>query len=803
MSAERPNNASQRPMGGRRGGPMGGPGGGFGMPVQKAKDFKGTLKRLIRYLKPHRIHLIIVLIFAIASTSFTIVAPKITSKAMNNLQDSYMARKMLTEMAKGQREAVDNISEKMAEAQQKFVDQIKSNMIEGQNKAVGQTMDPEQLKNVQKLLKLPMLNTITDPQKKSEVLNEMLDIFSNMPDMESGSNNNGSGTQMDSEGVKAIQEFLSLPKLDTLTDANQKSDVARKIMDIGKKMQNSMEDAPKNAADEIKLTDEQIEGAITAIRETNGEYNFRYIGNIALILIGIYLISAIFSLIMGLVMSGVAQKTVRDLRRQVDDKLSRLPLKYFDMHPHGDILSRVTNDVDTISTTLQQSLTQIITSVITIIGYIIMMLTISPTLTLIVIATLPLYVLVTALIAKKSQKYFAAQQKELGELSGHVEEMYTGHKIVKAFGHEKDSIEKFEDINNRLNNAGWKAQFVSGVMFPMMNFVSNLGYVGISIVGGVWITKSILGLGDILAFIQYSRSFTMPIVQTANIANVIQSTVACAERVFEILDEEEEIADSRDAVVLENPRGEVRFEHVDFRYKEEEPLIENMNLDIKQGDTIAIVGPTGAGKTTLVNLLMRFYEINSGKISIDGVDIQDIKRSELRKMFGMVLQDTWLYNGSIKDNIAYGKEGATMEDVIRAAKAAHADHFIRTLPEGYDTILNEEATNISQGQKQLLTIARAILADPTILILDEATSSVDTRTEVLIQKAMSNLMKGRTSFVIAHRLSTIRDAELILVMNKGSIIEMGNHKELISKGGFYADLYNSQFTGANLENEAV
>ncbi|MPM26140.1 putative ABC transporter ATP-binding protein [bioreactor metagenome] len=465
------------------------------------------------------------------------------------------------------------------------------------------------------------------------------------------------------------------------------------------------------------------------------------------------------------------------------------------MHAHGDILSRVTNDVDTIATTLQQSLTQIITSVITIIGYIIMMLTISPILTLIVIATLPLYVIATALIAKKSQKYFAVQQKEIGLLSGHVEEMYTGHKIVKAFGHEKDSIEEFEAINNRLRDTGWKAQFVSGIMFPLMNFISNLGYVGISIVGGMWITKSILGIGDILAFIQYSRSFTMPIVQTANIANVIQSTVACAERVFQILDEEEEIKDSSDAVVLENPRGEVSFDHVAFRYKEDVPLIEDMNLQVKQGDTIAIVGPTGAGKTTLVNLLMRFYEINSGKISIDGVDITNIKRSELRKMFGMVLQDTWLYNGTIKENIAYGKEGATMDEVVMAAKAAHADHFIRTLPQGYDTVLNEEGTNISQGQKQLLTIARAILADPAILILDEATSSVDTRTEVLIQKAMANLMQGRTSFVIAHRLSTIRDAELILVMNKGTIIEMGNHKELLNEGGFYADLYNSQFAG--------
>jgi ABC-type multidrug transport system fused ATPase/permease subunit len=409
----------------------------------------------------------------------------------------------------------------------------------------------------------------------------------------------------------------------------------------------------------------------------------------------------------------------------------------------------------------------------------------------------------TALIAKKSQKYFAAQQKELGKLSGHVEEMYTGHKIVKAFGREKDSIEKFEAINENLYDSGWRAQFISGIMFPLMNFISNLGYVGISIVGGLWITKNLLGLGDILAFVQYSRSFTMPIAQTANIANVIQSTIACAERVFEVLDESEEIPDSPNAKVIEFPKGEVRFEHVDFRYKEGIPLIEDMNLDVRPGHTVAIVGPTGAGKTTLVNLLMRFYEINAGKITIDGVDIKDIKRYGLRKMFGMVLQDTWLFNGTIKDNIAYGKQGSTMEEIVRAAKAAHADHFIRTLPDGYNTVLNEEATNISQGQKQLLTIARAIIADPTIMILDEATSSVDTRTEVLIQKAMANLMKGRTSFVIAHRLSTIRDAELILVMNKGRIIEMGNHRDLLAKGGFYAELYNSQFAGQNLEAEIV
>jgi len=706
---------NQKPTGGGGFGPGGGH---FGRPVEKAKDFKGTFKRLIKYLRPHKVNLIIVLIFAILSTAFTIAAPKITAEAMNKLQDSYMARMML-----------NNLSEVQIKVHEEIDQQ------------------PNALQSQQ----LP-----ADP-----------------------------------ETMKALEEFMKLPMLNTVEDADEKAEISRKIINLGKVMLGNGESVQGN----INLTEEQINGTIRAIRETNGEYDFHYIGIIVLILLGMYVISAIFSLIMGLVMSGVAQETVRDLRREVDHKLAKLPLKYFDMHPHGDILSRVTNDIDTISTTMQQSLTQIITAVITIIGYIIMMLTISPILTLIVIATLPLYIVTTALIAKKSQKYFAVQQKELGDLSGHVEEMYTGHKIVKAFGREKDAIERFEAINNRLNNAGWRAQFVSGIMFPLMNFISNLGYVAISIVGGIWITRNLLGIGDILAFIQYSRSFTMPITQTANIANVIQSTLACAERVFQVLDEEEEVPDSPDAKVISFPKGNVRFEHVGFRYEKDVPLIENMNMEVKPGHTIAIVGPTGAGKTTLVNLLMRFYEINSGKISIDGIDIKDMERSRLRKMFGMVLQDTWLFNGTIRDNIGYGKEGATEEEIVAAATAAHADHFIRTLPDGYDTILNEEATNISQGQKQLLTIARAILADPIILILDEATSSVDTRTEVLIQRAMANLMKGRTSFVIAHRLSTIRDAELILVMNKGRIIEMGSHKELLDKGGFYADLYNSQFAG--------
>jgi len=528
--------------------------------------------------------------------------------------------------------------------------------------------------------------------------------------------------------------------------------------------------------------------------------DFTYIKNIILLLVALYLISAIFSYIQQYIMVGVAQKTVYELRKDVDRKLSKLPLKYYDARTHGEVLSRVTNDVDNIASTLQQSLTQFITSIMSIIGIIIIMFTISPVLTFLCILTLPLYVVVTGLVARRSQKFFLAQQNELGHLNGHIEEMYTGHVIVKTFEYESESIEKFKTVNDRLYDAGWKAQFISGIIMPLMDFVSNLGFVVICVVGGIFVTQKIITIGDIQAFIQYSNQFTQPIIQTANIANIVQSTMASAERVFEILDETEEIPDSADAVVIEMPKGEVGFKDVDFSYQKDVTLIENMNIEVKQGQTIAIVGPTGAGKTTLVNLLMRFYEIDGGKITIDGVDIRDVKRGSLRSMFGMVLQDTWLYNGTIKENIAYGRLDATDEEIISAARAAHVDRFIRALPDGYNTVLDEEASNISQGQKQLLTIARAILADPAVLILDEATSSVDSRTELNIQKAMAELMKDRTSFVIAHRLSTIKEAEIILVMDKGSIIEAGNHEELLSKGGFYADLYNSQFSNGQISN---
>lgn len=620
----------KKPSGGMKRGP--GRGHAMGMPVEKAKDFKGTLKRLLGYLKPIRVKLVFVVFMAILSTIFSIVSPKVLGKATTKLFEGFMMK------------------------------------------------------------------------------------------------------------MKGIP---------------------------------------------------------------NASIDFSYILNILTILGGLYLISFLFSYIMQYIMASAAQKTVFDMRQDISNKLGKLPLKYYDSRTHGEILSRVTNDVDTISSTLQQSITQLITAVVTIIGVIIMMFSISTTMTLIIFITLPLSVFVTKGVASRSQKFFKSQQKALGELNGHVEEMYTGHKIVKVFGHEKKSIEKFDEINEKLYEAGWKAQFISGLIMPLMNFVNNIGYVFVSVVGGLLVTKKAINIGDIQAFIQYSRRFGQPIVQTANIANIIQATIAAAERVFEVLDEIEEIPDAEDSVKIDAPKGEVKFQNVKFGYKEDVTLIENMNIEVKQGQTIAIVGPTGAGKTTLVNLLMRFYEINDGSIAIDGTDIRDFKRGNLRSIFGMVLQDTWLFKGTIRDNIAYGRIDAAEEDIVEATKAAHADHFIRTLPDGYDTILNEEANNISQGQKQLLTIARAILADPAILILDEATSSVDTRTEVYIQKAMGELMKGRTSFVIAHRLSTIKDADMILVMNEGSIIEKGNHEELLDKNGFYADLYNSQFVGADLEEKVV
>jgi len=538
---------------------------------------------------------------------------------------------------------------------------------------------------------------------------------------------------------------------------------------------------------------ELFEGAYAKFQGVPGAaIDFTKIGQILLWLAGLYIISSLFNYLQQYLMSGIAQKTVYDLREDVNHKLERLPLKYYDGRPNGETLSRVTNDIDTIGSTLQQSVTSFITSIVTIVGILIMMLTISPLLTLISLVSLPVSIFAIRPILKRSQKYFADQQRTLGQLNGHVEEMYTGHSVVKAFGHERKAVEQFDAVNEELYEAGRKAQFISGIIMPMMMFIGNISYVLISIVGGILVTQRAISIGDIQAFITYTRQFTQPITQTANIANIVQSTVAAAERVFELLDEEEEIKEVT-THRLTQAEGAVAFEHVDFGYGND-LLIEDMNIDVAPGQTVAIVGPTGAGKTTMINLLMRFYELNGGTIRIDGIDTREMSREDLRTTFGMVLQDTWLFNGTIRDNLAYGKSGATEEEIIAAAKTAHANHFIRTLPDGYDTVLNEEASNISQGQKQLLTIARAVLADPPIMILDEATSSVDTRTEVFIQQAMRRLMEGRTSFVIAHRLSTIKDADLILVMNQGSVIEQGTHEELLEADGFYADLYNSQFS---------
>jgi ATP-binding cassette subfamily B multidrug efflux pump len=523
--------------------------------------------------------------------------------------------------------------------------------------------------------------------------------------------------------------------------------------------------------------------------------DFDYVGRILLGLIGLYLIGNSFQYLMQYLMASVAQKTVYAMRREVADKFDRLPLKFFDARTRGEVMSRAVNDLDSISGTLQQNLTQLLTSALTLIGIIIMMLTISWILTIVVVLTLPLSIPIVARIAKRSRKFFMKQQMALGALNGHVAEMYGAHTIITAFGHQQKSVATFEQLNETYYDGAWRAQFVSGIIMPTMMFAGNLGYVAVAVVGSVLVTRRSIAIGDVQAFIQYTRQFSMPITQLSGIANMIQLTIVSAERVFELLDEPEETPDAAAATVITSPRGAVQFDDVSFRYKEAVPLIDHLSMSITSGQMIAIVGPTGAGKTTLVNLLMRFYDVDSGAIRVDGVDIRQLKRGALRRMFGMVLQDTWLFSGTIRENIAYGRDQATDEAIVQAAKAAQADHFIRTLPESYNTPINEEASNLSQGQKQLLTIARALLADPAILILDEATSNVDTRTEVLIQSAMAELMRGRTTFVIAHRLSTIRNADVILMMEHGRIVETGTHHELLAAAGRYAELYHSQFAG--------
>lgn len=646
---------------------------GIGL-IEKPKNFSETIKKLISYMRPFWIAIIFVFVFAIASTIFAIVSPKILGNMTNQIVGDYMNMQLYDRI----------ISE------------------------------------------IPKTITITPGTTGAEVLK---------------------------------QAPLSVT-----------------------------EQIPANIIDSIESLDFSVRPQI----------NFDTLKFFTIELLILYILSAIFSYIQGWIMTGVSQKITYRFRRDISEKINRLPLSYFDKKTFGEVLSRVTNDVDTVSQTLNQSLTQIVTSITLIIGILIMMLSISWQMTLVSLVLVPLSIFLIAMIVKKSQRYFKEQQKSLGEINGHVEEMYAGHNVMRVFNGEKRSIKKFKQINDKLFDSAWKSQFLSGLMWPIMVFVGNLGFVGVSVFGGWLAVLGKIRIGDIQAFIQYVNQFNQPIIQMANVANVLQSTAASAERVFEFLDEKEEGIEDSTSIVMENIKGGVEFENVIFGYKEEKPVIKGFSASVKPGQRIAIVGPTGAGKTTIVNLLMRFYDVNSGAIKIDGIDIRKIKRADVRKSFGMVLQDTWLFNGTIRENIAYGKPDATEDEIVAAARAARADHFIHSLPQGYDLMLNEETDNISQGEKQLITIARAMLAKTPMLILDEATSSVDTRTEFLIQEAMENLMEGKTSFVIAHRLSTIRNADLILVMDDGNIIEQGTHQELLAKNGFYASLYNSQFaTHAN------
>ncbi len=650
----------------RMGSPMGGMSTG-----EKAKDFKGTVKKLIKYLSDFRWQMLMVLVFAIGSTIFAIASPKILGGATNQIVDDY--------------------------ANMKAYEAITSKLPKGVSLPAGTT--------------------------GADVLNR-------------------------------------LPN---------KSEIEKQI--------------PSSQLESIKKLD----------LSRRPEFHFDAIWRIIILLVGMYVLSAIFRYIQTWIMTQVTQTVTFRMRQQLSQKINRLPLSYFDKQTYGEVLSRITNDVDTISQTLNQSLSQIITSTVTVLGILVVMFSISWQMSLVALLVLPLAGGVITLIAKSSQKQFLRQQTQLGELNGHIEEMYGGHQVMRVFNGQKKSIAKFSKINNRLQESAWKAQFFSGLIHPIINFISNIGYVAMTILGGWLAINGRLKIGDIQAFIQYVDQFNQPLVQVANIANILQSTAAAAERVFEFLDEPEEAVESNNLVKLSGVKGEVEFDNVVFGYKTDQTIIKSLSAHIKPGQRVAIVGPTGAGKTTLVNLLMRFYEINSGSIKIDGVDIRRMKRSDVRQMFGMVLQDTWLFNGTIRQNLMYGNPKATEEEMIKIAKEAHVDHFVRSLPAGYDMVLGEEAANISQGEKQLLTIARAMLEKAPMLILDEATSSVDTRTEVLIQKAMDKLMQGKTSFVIAHRLSTIRDADLILVVKDGNIIEQGNHETLLKQNGFYAELYNSQF----------
>jgi len=646
-----------------------GPGAMMGGVVDKPKDFKGSMKSLIAYIKPYWNSIIFVMIFAIASTVFTIISPKILGNVTNDIVDDYIK-------------------------------------------------------------------------------------------------------------IKAYEEiYKEIPEGTVLPEGTTGEFFLAQIPDSKK------EDIPENMIDVLKELDLSVRPSI----------DFEDIGKTILMLIGLYLLSLLFNYIQGWIISGVSQKITYKLRKDISEKIHKLPLKYFDNKSIGDVMSRITNDVDMISQSLNQSLSQIITSITLVIGILIMMFSISWRLALVSMLVLPLSSAIVFLVVKKSQKFFKKQQKVLGSLNGHIEETYTGHILVKAFNKEENVKNIFKKDNVKLYKSGWKSQFLSGLLHPIIVFVGNIGYVAVAILGGWLSIKKIVNLGDIQAFLQYVNRFNQPLRQTATIANVLQATAASSERVFEFLKEGEEIEDSKDAIELKGVKGNISFKDVVFSYDGDTDVIESFSADIKAGQRVAIVGPTGAGKTTMVNLLMRFYDVKSGSILVDGTDIRDIKRSSLREQFGMVLQDTWLFNGTIRENLKYGKKNVTDEKMFRATDITQVDHVIKSLPEGYDMVINEDADNLSQGEKQLLTIARAMLVNSPMLILDEATSSVDTRTEVLIQNAMDKLMEGRTSFVIAHRLSTIKNADLILVMKDGNIIEKGSHDELLEKNGFYAELYNSQF----------
>jgi len=859
-------------------------GGGMRGAVEKPKDFWGAARRLLRYLRPQRVKLILVVILAIGSTAFAVWAPKISGNAINELMNGFVAKSMVSEISKAQEQLVPQMKDMLEQlqsaqdaavkaARDEVAKQFSATLAKQKQDAYAQaaaaarkaitTNPPKELtaaiQQAQEaaraaarqqvdaqfaeqapgvpLESIPGYATALAAAQaqaadaaRTQVLTaaeqqavakahaavdaqfaaRTADTDKALADAQAQAADAAKSAvekafldkaKLTADQFAAMKQLVALPAVNTITDYNKKADTIQTVINLGKDLPLTTGQTGETQSINVSQTD--LDKGLDIVRKNGGHVPMDAIGRILLGLLAVYLVSALLMFLTQFIMSTVVQTTAFNMRTELDNKLARVPLSYYDSHSNGEILSRMTNDMDTVSQTLQQSITQFITAVTQLIGYVYMMLTISGKLTLIALASLPLYLLATTLIMRRSQKYFVAQQTNLGRLTSHAEEVYAGHKIVKAFGHEQMAADTFEDVNGQLYQAGWKAQFMSGIMMPLMNVISNIAYVFIAVIGGIFVTNNLLNLGDIMAFIQYSRSFSMPIVQTASIANVFQSTMAAAERVFNLLDEPEEQPDPADAVTIANPRGDIALDHVDFSYRADEPLIRGLNLDVKRGDTVAIVGPTGAGKTTLVNLLMRFYEIQGGSITFDGVDTRKMRRGDLRTMFGMVLQDTWLFNGTVRENIAYAHDDATDEEVVAAAKAAHADHFIRSLPQGYDTVLDEDASNISAGQKQLLTIARVVLANPSVLILDEATSSVDTRTEVRIQKAMAHLMEGRTSFVIAHRLSTIRDAHHILVMNHGTIVEQGTHRELLAKGGFYADLYNSQFVGAAVTDDAV